>query len=247
VQSARATILTAVDGARSWDELTQQLDRDGIVDSHLHRGAIRAHRAAARHASIRAARKQHSSSASAHAILRWSNRRSAAAASFAIGPEREAKTDPRWALRGAVARQLAYWSIDAIMNRRRRREYDAGRVRWEATKIVLALERIRSDERIYRDCVSASLGLEDQMRKARAALRDEIPTIEKQLTVLERTGVAQLECEGAVSGAGLDKLAAAVDRPFQALPQELRQDVEFATRREQRALHRSRESISMDC
>ena len=47
----------------------------------------------------------------------------------------------RLAARGAVARQLAYWSIDTIMNRRRAHEYDAGRVRWEATKIVLASER----------------------------------------------------------------------------------------------------------
>ena len=38
VQSARATILTAVDGARSWDELTQQLDRDGIVVKLIARG-----------------------------------------------------------------------------------------------------------------------------------------------------------------------------------------------------------------
>jgi predicted negative regulator of RcsB-dependent stress response len=84
------------------------------------------------------------------------------------------------------------------------------------------------------------------MRKARAVLRDDIPTIEKQLTVLERTGVAQVECEGPAWSAGLDKLAAAVDRPYQAVPKELRQDVEFAMRREDRALRRGRESISMD-
>ncbi len=106
--------------------------------------------------------------------------------------------------------------------------------------------RIRSDERIYRDYVSASLGLEDQMRRARAVLRDEIPKIERQLTVLERTGVAQIECEGAVWGAGPDKLASSVDRRYGALPQELRRDIEFAMRGEQRALRRGRESISMD-
>jgi hypothetical protein len=106
-------------------------------------------------------------------------------------------------------------------------------------------ERIRGHECTYRDYVSASLGLEDQMRKARAALREDVPDVEERLTVLERTGVAQLECEGAVWGAGLDKLATAVDRGYQALPQELRRDVERATRREQRALSRTR-SISMD-
>jgi hypothetical protein len=47
----------------------------------------------------------------------------------------------RLATRGAVARQLAYWSIDTVINRRRAHEYDGGRVRWETTKIVLASER----------------------------------------------------------------------------------------------------------
>jgi hypothetical protein len=107
-------------------------------------------------------------------------------------------------------------------------------------------ERIQSDERSYREYVDASLGLEAQMREARAVLRDDIPTIEKQLTVLERTGVAQVECEGPAWSAGLDELAAAVDRPYRTVPKELRRDVEFAMRREERALRRGRESISMD-
>jgi hypothetical protein len=37
-----------------------------------------------------------------------------------------------------LARQVAYWSINAIMARRRAQEYAAARVRWQATKIVLA-------------------------------------------------------------------------------------------------------------
>jgi hypothetical protein len=40
-----------------------------------------------------------------------------------------------------IARQIAYWSIDIVIARRRTREYDAARVRWESTKIVLAAER----------------------------------------------------------------------------------------------------------
>ncbi len=47
----------------------------------------------------------------------------------------------RLGTRGAVARQLAYWSIDAVIDRRRAHEHDAARVRWEAAKIVLASER----------------------------------------------------------------------------------------------------------
>jgi Relaxase/Mobilisation nuclease domain len=38
-QSTRATILTAVESARSWDELTQRLERDGIVVKLIARGA----------------------------------------------------------------------------------------------------------------------------------------------------------------------------------------------------------------
>ena len=498
VQNTRATILTAVDNARSWDEFTRQLDRDGIVVKLIARGARVQGLAFA---------QGRDPGAPGCGASRIHPRCKKAALEQRFGPcpltpqqpptrgrssvrdraEREAHTDPRWALRdaqrivdharmrseyaqyrdrffgerheatvarheaawerermqrrceaqrrrearlllravarlaarGAVAGQLAYWSIDTIINRRRAREYDAGRVRWEATKIVLASERklmreekpmnyrsfvtdrartgdlsaqrvvealeahkgqdraserqlqhvtltevrerlqtiraaeearyerarverqgltrrdrpptieqalasarkeiqarvseatqftqaeraqlarlakegqssnpfvrnaakkealrlhagqqgryeaelakatrdfesgdaqrvqerIRSDECSYRDYVSASLGLEDQMRKARAAMRDDIPKLETQLKVLERTGVAQLECEGAAWGAGLDKLAAAVDRGYQALPPALRRDIEFAIRKEQRALHRTRESISMD-
>jgi hypothetical protein len=498
-QSARTTILTAVDGARSWDELTQRLGRDGIVVKLIARGT--------RVQGLAFAQGRDPSAPGCGASrIHPRCKKAALEQRFGTCPftpeqppkrgrsdlrdraEREANADPRWALRdaqrivdharmrseyaqyrdrffgerheasaarreaawerervqrrceaqrrrearlllravarlaarGAVARQLAYWSIDAVINRRRAHEYDAGRVRWEATKIVLASERklmreekpmnyrsfvtkrahegdlsaqrvleqlaaparirheraeeptqpvtldqvrerlkviraeeearherarverahlprivrpptveqalasarsevqahvreatqftpteraqlarltkeeqswnpfvrsaakkeaaklhseqhsryeaelakamrdfesgdakqidqrIRSDERIYRERVAASLGLEDQMRKAGAVLRDDIPTIEKQLTVLERTGVAQVECEGPAWSAGLDELAAAVSRPYKAVPKELRQDVEFAMRREERALRRGRESMSMD-
>jgi hypothetical protein len=106
-------------------------------------------------------------------------------------------------------------------------------------------QRIRSDERIYRDYVSSSLGLEAQMRQARAALRDEIPRLETRLKVLERAGVAQLDCDGPAWGARLDQLAAAVERGYRTVPDVLRRDVEFAIRKEQRARSRTR-SMSMD-
>ena len=52
----------------------------------------------------------------------------------------------RLGTRGAIARQLAYWSINAVIGRRRAKECDAARVRWESTKIVLASERKRVRE-----------------------------------------------------------------------------------------------------
>jgi hypothetical protein len=51
------------------------------------------------------------------------------------------RTVARVGARGLVARQVSYWSIDAVMTRRRAQEYDTARVRWETTKIVLASER----------------------------------------------------------------------------------------------------------
>ncbi len=47
----------------------------------------------------------------------------------------------RLGTRGLLARKVAYWSIDGVVARRRAREYNAARVRWQATKIVLDSER----------------------------------------------------------------------------------------------------------
>jgi len=47
----------------------------------------------------------------------------------------------RLGARGFLARQVAYWSVDAVIARRRAREFDVARIRWETTKIVLASER----------------------------------------------------------------------------------------------------------
>jgi hypothetical protein len=492
-QNARATILNAVDSARSWDELTQQLARDGIVVKLIARGTRVQGLAFAQgrdpgapgcgasriHPRCKKATLEQRFGACPFTPEQPPKRGRSIVRDRA---EREANTDPRWALRdarrivdharmrseyaqyrdqffgerhraiaerreaswereqmqrwceakrrrearlllrpvarlaarGAVARQLAYWSIDAIINRRHAHEYDAGRMRWEATKIVLSSERklmreerpidyrsyvaqrahagdlgaqrvfggleaaarnrqqqtaltldqvrerlrairaeeearyesaraerqhltrierpptieqalasaqkeiearvsqkrqftpaelaqlgrltkeqkswnpfvrnaarkgaaklhagqqsrcemefvkamrdfengeaqriqerILTDERVYREYVKASLGLEEQMRQARAALRDEIPTLETRLKVLERAGVARLDCDRPAGGARLHQLAAAVDRGYRVVPGVLRRDVEFAIRKEQRALSRTR-SISMD-
>ena len=47
----------------------------------------------------------------------------------------------RLGTRGLLAHQLAYWSIDGLIGRRRAQEHARAHVRWEATKIVLASER----------------------------------------------------------------------------------------------------------
>ena len=63
----------------------------------------------------------------------------------------------RLGTRGVIARQFAYWSVDAAIGRRRAQEYDAARVRWEPTKIVLASERRLTREEkplAYRSFVS---------------------------------------------------------------------------------------------
>jgi hypothetical protein len=63
----------------------------------------------------------------------------------------------RLGARGFMARQVAYWSIDAVIARRRAQEHDVARVRWETTKIVLASERrVSRQEKImdYRSFVT---------------------------------------------------------------------------------------------
>jgi hypothetical protein len=63
----------------------------------------------------------------------------------------------RLGARGFMARQVAYWSIDTVIARRRAQEHDVARVRWETTKIVLASERrVSRQEKImdYRSFVT---------------------------------------------------------------------------------------------
>ncbi|HEY6326466.1 MAG TPA: relaxase/mobilization nuclease domain-containing protein, partial [Candidatus Cybelea sp.] len=95
-------------------------------------------------------------------------------------------------------------------------------------------ERLAGQERVYRRYVAASLGLERERNNARAA-RDEVPRIEQRLNVLERAGVARIDCDAAMGGARLDGLAAAIERQYQALPHEIRRDVGHSIRKEQRA------------
>ena len=218
--TVRPTILAAVDAAKTWEDLTQRLDRDGIVVKLIRRGARVQGLAFAAGGDPEAqgcgASRIHPRCKKAMLEQRFGPcpyppeqppKRSRSA--LGDRAEREARSDPRWALRdaeriadharlrseyrayrerffserahamgerrdaawehergqrqrdaqkrrearlllravarlgtrGVIARQLAYWSIDAVMGRRRAKEYDAARVRWEATKIVLASER----------------------------------------------------------------------------------------------------------
>ncbi len=486
--TVRPTILTAVDAAKTWDDLTQRLGRDGIVIKLIQRGtrvqglAFATGRdpeapgcgASRIHPHCKKAVLEQRFGPCPYTPERPPKRGRSAVSDRA---EREARNDPRWALRdaeriadharlrsdyrtyrerffteradavgarrdaawerertrrqrdaqkrrearlllravarlgtrGVIARQLAYWSVDVLLGRRRAREYDAARVRWEATKIVLASERrltreekplayrsfvserarsgdlgaqrvldaliapahkrneyiphrelrpatlaeirlrlnvisagedgryqrarlerqhlqrverppsldealaterqrihgraaeatrytdaervrleqlgkekgswnplarraaakaeerlhgeqrsryeksladatqefeqrdlpelekqLAGHERVYRRYVAASLGLEREMNNARAA-RDEVPRLEQQLNVLERAGVARIDCDAAMGPARVDDLAAAIDRAYRALPNEIRRDVEYGIRKEQRA------------
>lgn len=70
-----------------------------------------------------------------------------------------------------------------------------------------------------------------------------IPQVERDLSVLERTGVSHVErCD--VSGS-LSAIASAVSQQHRTLPETLRRDVEHGIRREQRDRDRSRDSISI--
>jgi hypothetical protein len=75
------------------------------------------------------------------------------------------RTVARLGARGLITRQLAYWSIDVVMARRRAQEYDAARLRWEATKIVIASERrlVRGEKIMdYRSFVTEKARAGDQ-------------------------------------------------------------------------------------
>ena len=493
--TVRPTILSAVDSAKTWEDLQRRLDRDGIVIKLIRRGARvqglafaagrdpEAHGCGATriHPRCKKAMLEQRFGPCPYPPEQPPKRSRSAVADRA---EREARSDPRWALhdaqriadharlrsehaayrerfvtdraktigarrdaawereraqrqrdaqkrhearlllravarlgtRGVIARQLAYWSVDAVIGRRRAKEYDAARVRWEATKIVLASERrlareekplnyrsfvseraragdlgaqrvvdglvaptrnrdehvpqrelrpatlvqvrlrlnvIRAEEegryqrarlerqhlqhverpptldealaaerrriheraaeatrytdvervrlaqlakekrswnplarrvaakeeerlcgeqrsryekalgdathefeqrdlpqlekqiaghdRAYQQYVAMSLGLERERNNARA-VRDEVPRIEQRLDVLERAGVAHVRCFDPMSTSRLGDVAAAIEHEYRALPDEVRRDVEYSIRKEQRA----RDSMTID-
>ncbi len=234
--TVRPTILAAVDSAKTWDDLSQRLDRDGIVVKLIQRGAREQGLAFAAgsdpeapgcgasriHPRCKKAVLEQRFGPCSYTPERPPKRGRSAVSDRA---EREAGNDPRWALRdaeriadharlgseyrayrehflseraqamgarrdgawereraqrqrdaqrrrearlllravlrlgtrGVIARQLAYWSVDAVIGRRRAREHGAARVRWEATKIVLASERRLTREEkplAYRSFVS---------------------------------------------------------------------------------------------
>jgi hypothetical protein len=119
---------------------------------------------------------------------------------------------------------------------------EAGR-RFEQRDLPQIANRVAAEERRYQEYVSASLGLEQQMRDARTELRDRIPKIEHQVNVLERSGAPTIVAYDETSG--LNSLAAAVSAQYRALPDTIRRDVESGIRRGNRDRNRARESISM--
>ena len=234
--TARPTILAAVDAARSWEDLRQRLDQHGIVIKLVQRGdrvqglafaegrnpnapgcgasridprckkaaleqrfgpfpheanqreehsrgklrdrverdarsdhdwALREASHIADHARMRSAYAAYrdrfftdrNRALEAHRNAAWERER--AQRRLEAQRRREARQLLRAVARlgahGFMARQVAYWSIDAVIARRRAQEYDAARVRWEATKIVLASERrLAREEKImdYRSFVA---------------------------------------------------------------------------------------------
>ncbi|MGB8907140.1 MAG: relaxase/mobilization nuclease domain-containing protein [Candidatus Cybelea sp.] len=99
-------------------------------------------------------------------------------------------------------------------------------------------KQLAAQEDRYRQYAAASLRLEREINHARDA-RDAIPKIERQLNVLERAGIAHVDC---YDGSRLDEVAASIERGYQAIPETLRRDVEYSIRREQRA----RDSMTID-
>jgi len=103
--------------------------------------------------------------------------------------------------------------------------------------------RVAADERRYRQYVTNSLALEEEMREARAVLRDRIPHADQRLLVLERAGVSQIS--DVEVHARLNDIAVAIDREYWAVPEATRRGIEQNARRENRARDRSHEYIPM--
>jgi hypothetical protein len=142
-----------------------------------------------------------------------------------------------------VAAAQAEQTLRAARQSRYGQSLTAAIEKFEGRDVPQYAERAAADDRRYRQYVTSSLALEQEMREARAVLRDRIPQANQRLLVLERAGVAQIE--GVERHARLNELAAAIDREYRVVPEATRGNVEQSIRREQRAQDRSREYMPM--
>jgi hypothetical protein len=115
---------------------------------------------------------------------------------------------------------------------------------FEEREVPRITRRIRADENQYRQYANASLALEREMRDATSVLRDQIPRVERQLSILERAGMNTLEAYTSRSSATLAQLAIAIEQQYRGLPDAARQQAERGANRE-RSRERSRDSMGM--
>ena len=117
--------------------------------------------------------------------------------------------------------------------------------KFERRDVPQYAEHVATDERRYRQYVTNSLALEDEMREARAVLRERLPQVEERLSVLERGGASRIDAASLGLNARLNDIAAAVERQYLAMPEETRRGIERSIRRDHRARDRSLEYIAM--
>ena len=142
-----------------------------------------------------------------------------------------------------VAAAQAELTLRAAHQSRYEKSLTAAIEKFESHDVPKYTERVAADERRYRQYVASSLALEEEMREARAVLRDRIPQADQSLLVLERAGVSQIGDIG--FHARLNDIAAAIDREYRAVPETTRGSIEQSIRREQHAQGRSHEYIPM--
>ena len=136
-------------------------------------------------------------------------------------------------------------ALHEVLNARQMAALAGAMREFEARDVPQISKRVAGDERRYREYITASLELEGEMREARRTLRDGIPRVEQQVSLLERAGITQFEGYASRSNAPLDQLAVAIDQQYHALPDATRHQAERSVRRDGHARDRSRESIPM--
>ena len=120
---------------------------------------------------------------------------------------------------------------------------DAMRV-FQEQEVPVHTERIAPLEQEYREYVRKSLALEEEMSDARCMAEQLIPAYDEYLTVVERAGETRVE--GLDEDAKVREVMNAIDRCYQAVPEEARREIESQMRSENRGRERSRDSMSMD-
>jgi Relaxase/Mobilisation nuclease domain len=146
-----------------------------------------------------------------------------------------------------LTRAAAMRGEDALLAEQQQRYDEALRdamQRFEENETPRIREQNKMDEQRFRQYAENAYKLEEVMNEAGSVIRQLIPALEREISVVEYAGITRID--GISENAKFGEISEAIGRCYQSIPDEQRRMVEQGIRRERKSLDRLRGFLSMD-